>query len=74
MSEARSISYMNRAVEIFNENESLTAAEKALILASLAQVEATLEVVDRLKNGLRIPGIEEHTRALDHLAARLPER
>lgn len=45
-----------------------------LIYASLAQAEATLEVVDLLKSGIVLRQAEELGTALNHLANRLPDR
>jgi hypothetical protein len=54
MSEERCIDFMNRVTKIFNQEPGLSPRDKALILASLAQVEATLEVADQLKAGIKL--------------------
>jgi hypothetical protein len=75
MSESAARGYIVHATEALKEpGTRFSAAEKALIYASLAQVEATLEVVDALRKGLRIGYAEELTHALNRLARRLPDR
>lgn len=73
MSEATARTYIGHAVAVLN-SENLPPRDQALIFASLAQAEATLEVVSLLRNGLRLPHGEELTSALEHLANRLPDR
>jgi len=53
MSREHAISYINRAVQILNQ-EDFPPRDKALILASLAQAEATLEVADLFSAGLKL--------------------
>ena len=75
MSESAARTYIVRAVEATKSpGMRFSVVDKALIYASLAQAEATLEVVDVLRKGLQIGYAEELTRALNHLARRLPDR
>jgi hypothetical protein len=52
MSEQHAKAHINRVVKIFNE-EQLEPRDRAIILASLAQAEATLELVERFRDGIR---------------------
>ena len=75
MSESAARTHMNHAAEALKgQGASISPAEKVLIYLALAQVEATLEMVDLLKNGIVLRQAEELSRALDHLANRLPDR
>jgi hypothetical protein len=67
---------MSQAIEIFNQG---SPADRAIILIGLAQVEATLEIADRLENGLQLGDpakdiIEEHSAALFTMAKRLGDQ
>jgi len=78
MSAERADSYVNRVVKILNE-ETLEPRDKALIMAGLAQVEATLEMVDRLKNGIPLAAgasdvLEMFSISADSLSRRLGDR
>lgn len=76
MSETTARTYIGHAVAILN-TENLSLRDKARIFASLAQAEATLEVVDLIKSGVPVSagsGVEELTTALGQLASRLPDR
>jgi hypothetical protein len=49
--------YRNRAITIFNaEKTNMSAGEQALLFATMAQVEATLEVIERLEEGVTVNG------------------
>jgi hypothetical protein len=75
MSESTARTYIGYATKVLRQQAAtLSPAEKALILASLAQAEATLEVVDLLRGGLRLGYGEELTNALNHLARKMPDR
>lgn len=78
MSEQHATSYINQVVRILDE-EQLDPGEKALILASLAQAEATLELVDQLRAGLKFPpgaidAMEMFSISADQLGRRLGDR
>jgi hypothetical protein len=53
VSRDHAVSYLNRVVEMLEE-ETFEPRDKALILASLAQVEVLLEIADRAKAGLPV--------------------
>lgn len=53
MSRENAIAYMNRVVQMLNE-ENVEPRDRALVLASLAQTEATLDVADRIQAGLAL--------------------
>lgn len=73
MSESVARTYIGYATQAMKEpGASFSTADRVLIYASLAQAEATLEMVSLLRNGLRMPGGEELTRAVEQLASRVP--
>jgi hypothetical protein len=74
MSESTARTYIGYATEALQKMPGLVERDKALIYATLAQAEATLEVVDLLRSGIGLRHAEELGNALDHLARRLPDR
>lgn len=77
MSREHAISYLNRVVRILDEGH-FDPRDEALILSSLAQVEATLELADKATAGLplSVPGnlidvLEEFSVAALQLSRRL---
>jgi hypothetical protein len=74
MSESAARTYLGYATSALKQAAGLAPADKALIYASLAQAEATLEVADRLKSGIWLHQAEELASALSHLARKLPDR
>jgi hypothetical protein len=75
MPESVARSYIEHAAQALKgQGPHISPAERALINASLAQAEATSEVVELLKSGIVLRQAEELSRALDHLANRLPAR
>ena len=57
MSRERAVTYANHVVQYLGSPD-VTPQDRAILMASLAQVEATLEVADRLQGGMliRSPG------------------
>ena len=74
MSESAARTYLGYATHALRQEASFSPADKAVIYASLAQAEATLEVVDLLRNGIMLRQAEELSMALNHLASRMPDR
>jgi hypothetical protein len=76
MSKERCIDYANRAIKIISE-ENLPPGERALVLSSLAQVEATLELLDQFKKGIKLESgdlaemLDTFSMSADKLARRL---
>ena len=57
MAKDNAMDFRNRAVKLFNAHkDEMSAGEKALLFATLAQVEATLEVVEHLEEGVTVRG------------------
>lgn len=57
MAKDKAMDFRNRAVKLFNaQKDEMSAGEKALLFATLAQVEATLEVIDHLEEGVTVRG------------------
>jgi hypothetical protein len=73
MSEADARTYVTEAVRMLRDND-FDPDDRAMLLATIAQAEATLAVLDRLKEGISLRHAEEISNAMIALARKLPSQ
>jgi len=72
MSEPNTRAYLTLAKDALKKSPRTSSADLALIYATLAQAEATVEVADLLRSGIGLRGAEDLARAMENRASKLP--
>jgi hypothetical protein len=74
MPDSNARAYLTVAKDALKKWPPASPTDLALIYATLAQAEATVEVADLLRSGIGLRQGEHLARAMEDLAGRLPER